>query len=90
MGLHEIQFYNFLVLTHCILMCFILNPNICTQGVQCGWGGAPQQTSKNLLIKIQSNTKIEDPPIFSQPRIPPSKEFDNGCASMNPKPKETL
>jgi hypothetical protein len=32
---------------------------------------------------MQQNTKIEDlPQIFSQPQVPPSKEFENDCASV--------
>jgi hypothetical protein len=35
---------------------------------------------------MQSSTKIEDPlappQIISQPQVPPSKEFENDCASM--------
>jgi hypothetical protein len=43
----------------------------------------PQKTLKNLVIKMQWSTKIEDP----QRRFPhnpkyPSKEFENDCASM--------
>ena len=43
---------------------------------------SPQRTSKNLVIKMQQNTKTKDPPqIFSQPPIPYSKGFENDCAS---------
>ncbi len=32
---------------------------------------------------MQKNSKIEDPPhILSQPQVPPSKEFENDCASV--------
>jgi hypothetical protein len=43
----------------------------------------PQKTLKNCNIKMQENTKIEDPLLdfFTTP-CTPSKEFENDCASM--------
>jgi hypothetical protein len=44
----------------------------------------PQKTLKNCKIKMQLNTKIEDPfPDFLKTPCTPSKEFENACASMN-------
>ncbi len=54
---------------------------------RCTQGGAPyvppQKTLKNCNIKMQLNTKIEDPlPDFLTTPCTPSKEFEKDCASM--------
>ncbi len=43
----------------------------CTRGV----GGASHVPLKKFVIKMQLKTKIEDPQIFSQPQVPPQKNF---------------
>ena len=55
-----------------------------------GWGGErgtstsciPQKTSKNLVIKCNKTLKIRTPLDFCTTPIPPSKEFENDCASL--------
>jgi hypothetical protein len=48
-----------------------------------GGGGGHKKTLKNCNIKMQQNTKIEDPlPDFLTTPCTPSKEFENDCASM--------
>jgi hypothetical protein len=52
-----------------------------------GGGGTsctPSKDFEKFGHKMQWNTKIEDPLIFPHnPKYPPTKEFENNCASMN-------
>jgi hypothetical protein len=52
-----------------------------------GRRGAPhvphQKTSKDWIVKMQENTKIEDPlPYFLTTPSTPSKEFENDCINV--------
>jgi hypothetical protein len=56
----------------------------CTQGGEGEEGGnscTPLKDLQKLDHKNAIKMKIEEPQIFSQPQVPPSREFGNDCAS---------